>query len=408
MINAYRQLPRSVHIIFLAQIINKFGDFVFPFLTLYLTTKLGLSFAVAGVIVMVSSLAGIPGAFLGGKFADLLGRKKVYMAAQIIAGLSLVPCAVLKNSYLNIIFILLAVFFGGAVRPCINAMIADILPPERRQLGYSLNYLGINIGVALGPMVAGFLFNHSLSLLFSGDALTSLLAVGLVWRQVSEVNPKLSKVTLPEQESAESGSLLAALCKRPRVIILLLINILYGVVYNQNTFSLPIMMNSKFLDQGPSRFGLLMSVNALTVVFSTIWITGLTKKFRPINNLVLAGVLYTVGFGMIGEIKAFFLFVVSTVLWTFGEILMATNFGTYIANNSPRNYRARFSALSNISSSIGAALGTSLMGLYIGAMGIDSVWFFISIIAGIAAILMAALAVKTGKSRDQKVNLLEL
>ena len=408
MINAYRQLPRSVHIIFLAQIINKFGDFVFPFLTLYLTTKLGLSFATAGVIVMVSSLAGIPGAFLGGKFADLLGRKKVYLATQIIAGLSLIPCAVLKNSYLNVIFILLAVFFGGAVRPCINAMIADILPPERRQLGYSLNYLGINIGVALGPMVAGFLFNHSLSLLFGGDALTSLLAVGLVWRQVSEVNPKLPKVTLPEQESTESRGLLASLCKRPRIIILLLINILYGVVYNQNTFSLPIMMNSKFLDQGPSKFGLLMSVNALTVVFSTIWITGLTKKFKPINNLVLAGVLYTVGFGMIGEIKTFFLFVVATVLWTFGEILMATNFGTYIANNSPRNYRARFSALSNISSSIGAALGTSLMGLYIGAMGIDSVWFFISIIAGIAAIFMAALSIKTGKSRDQKVNLMGL
>lgn len=45
---------------------------------------------------------------------------------------------------------------------------------------------------------------------------------------------------------------------------------------------------------------------------------------------------------------------------------MVTNFGTYIANNSPRNYRPRFSALSNISSSIGGALGTSLMGVYIG------------------------------------------
>jgi MFS family permease len=356
---------------------------------------MGLSIETTGAIVMVASLVRIPGSLLGGKFADLLGRKKVYGLAQTIAGVLLLPCAFQKNSSINIICILLATFFNGAVRPSINSIIADILPPHKRQLGYSLNYLGINIGVALGPIVAGFLFNHSLPLLFIGDALTSFIAVILVLRYVREIVPFAAGVVVSEEEKDESGSIFKVLYKRPRIIVLLTINIIYSAVYNQGGFSLPIMLNHKFLAQGPEMFGWLMSINALTVVISTMWIANFTKRFKPINNLVLAGVLYAVGFGMIGEINTFSLFIVSTILWTFGEILMATNFGTYIANNSPRNYRARFSALSNISSAAGGALGTSLMGLYIGTMGINSVWQVVFVISCFSAILMFTLSINT-------------
>ncbi|WP_088227455.1 MFS transporter [Desulfosporosinus sp. FKB] len=395
LINDYRGLPKSIYIFFIVQIVNRFGDFVVPFLTLYLTQKLGLSFEATGVIVMVASLVRIPGSLFGGKFADLLGRKKVYVLAQTIAGVLLVPCALQNNSSINIICILLATFFNGAVRPSINSIIADILPPHKRQLGYSLNYLGINVGVALGPIVAGFLFNHSLPLLFLGDALTSFIAVTLVLRYVSEVNSISAEAAVTEEEKDESENIFKALYKRPHIIILLMIYIIYSAVYTQHRFSLPIMLDNTFLAQGPEKFGWLMSINALTVITSTMWITNITKRVKPIKNLGLAGVLYAIGFGMIGEIHTFFLFIISTILWTFGEILMATNFGTYIANNSPRNYRARFSALSNISNAIGGSLGTSLMGVYIGTKGVNSVWQIIFVISCLAAILMFTLSINT-------------
>lgn len=393
MINAYRGLPKSIYIFFVVQIINRFGDFVFPFLTLYLTKKLGLSFETTGVIVMGASVLRIPGSLLGGKFADQLGRKKVYILAQTLAGALLIPCAFLNNPSVIILCILFATFFNGAVRPSISSIIADLLPPHKRQLGYSLNYLGINIGVALGPIVAGFLFNHSLPFLFIGDALTSFIAVSLVIVYVTEINPLTSEVPITAEESEESGNLLKVLWRRPQIIILLVINIIYGAVYIQHGFSLPIMLDHRFLARGPEKFGLLMSINALTVIISTMWITNITKRYKPLTNLVLAGVLYAIGFGMIGEIKSFFFFVISTILWTWGEILMATNFGTYIANNSPRNYRARFSALGNISGAIGGALGTSLMGVYISLMGIKLVWPLIFAISCFSAILMLLLSI---------------
>lgn len=90
------------------------------------------------------------------------------------------------------------------------------------------------------------------------------------------------------------------------------------------------MLDHRFLAQGPEKFGLLMSINALTVIISTMWITNITKRYKPLTNLVLAGVLYAIGFGMIGEIKSFFFFVISTILWTWGEILMATKVHTLL------------------------------------------------------------------------------
>jgi MFS family permease len=404
MINAYRGLPKSIYIFFVVQIVNRFGDFVVPFLTLYLTRKLGLSFATTGLIVMVASVVRIPGSLLGGITADQLGGRKVYILAQTIAGILLIPCAFLKNPSVIIICIILSTFFNGAVRPSISCIIADLLPPNKRQLGYSLNYLGINFGVALGPIVAGFLFNHSLPLLFIGDALTSFIAVGLVIMHVPEVNPVTLEADITEEENDESGNLVQVLFKRPRIIILLLISIIYSAVYMQHRFSLPIMLDYKFLAQGPEKFGLLMSINALTVIILTMWVANITKRFKPLTNMVIAGVLYAIGFGMIGEINTFSLFIISTVLWSLGEILMATNFGVYIVNNSPRSHRARFSALGNLSSATGGALGTSLMGLYIGFIGINSVWHFIFVISCISAILMSLLSIYSSRKNQQQLS----
>lgn len=98
--NIYKGLPKGVYILFLVQVVNRFGDFVLPFMTLLLTEKLGLSFQVVGVIVMIESILSIPGAIAGGKFADQIGRKKTYIFAQTTAALALIPCAFITNPYI--------------------------------------------------------------------------------------------------------------------------------------------------------------------------------------------------------------------------------------------------------------------------------------------------------------------
>lgn len=382
--DTYRGLPRNMYIMFGATVINRFGDFVLPFLTMYLTIKLGLSVGIAGIIVMIASLIGIPASFLGGKFADEIGRKKTYLIVQGGAALFLIPCAFLHNPIPIVISLLISTFFHGAVRPPLNAIITDILPPHQRQMGFSLQYLGINLGVAVGPIVAGFLFNNFLPMLFIGDALTSFIAIFLIWKNVKEVSPdNLADTAYTEQEKKETGSTVNVLLRRPLIVIFLLVNILYSFVYSQHGFSLPLTTDEVFGSSGASRFGILMSVNAFTVLFCTVGITSITKHFKPMINITLAGIMYAVGFGMLGMVDSFYLFILSTVIWTLGEILVVTNFGVYLANHSPSNFRARFNAVGSFSSSIGAALGTSIAGKLLQYTELNDIWtitFVLSII----------------------------
>lgn len=389
---AYGKLPKSIHILFFAQVINRFGDFVLPFLTLYLTKKLGYSFEVAGIVAMITSLLAIPGSLLGGKLADQIGRRKTYLIAQSLAGICLLPCSFVKSPELVVVFLLLSNFSNAAVRPSISAIVADILEPNERQLGYSLIYLGINLGASLGPVVAGFLFNNHLPLLFIGDAVTSFIAVGLVYFNIKETNPVHQKeVRNTSIETEESGNIITVLWRRPQILVFLAIDIAYTFAYAQQKFSLPLMLEDIFKDKGPENFGYLMSINAFTVIVMTVFLISATKRFKPLINIIMAGLLYAIGFGMIGKIHSFALFSVATVLLTIGEILIATNQGVYIANNSPKNFRARFNSITALSRASGTALGTSLMGKYIGIAGVRAVWPLTAGIAGMAAIFMLML-----------------
>jgi len=384
--NAYRGLPKSIYVIFFAQMINRFGDFVMPFLSLFLVKRLGLSYQSAGIAVMINSLSTIPGSFAGGKIADHLGRRKTYAAFQLSAAACLFTCAFTDNPQLVIILVCLSSFFNGGVRPIISAIITDVLPADKRKMGFSLSYLGINLGVSMGLLVAGFLFNHYIPLIFIGDAFTSLLAVLLVMFNIKESLPDNSEDKgISSDERSEEGNVFSVLWRRPKIMVFLLINIILNLVYVQHTFSLPMMLDHVFGSSGAGNFGILMSFNAVTVISMTMLLTQVTRKWKSLSSIASAGFLYAVGFGMITFIESMPMYVISTFIWTCGEIMLVTNFGVYIANNTPQNYRARFNAVTSLSWSIGAALGTSLIGRYMDRFSVESVWpllFFLSLLGG--------------------------
>jgi MFS family permease len=367
------------------------GGFVVPFLTLYLTEKLKMNIEIIGIIVTISSLLIVTGSILGGMLADKVGRKKTYILAQTTSALTLIPCAFIENPSIIIFLILISTFFNGAVRPALNALVVDLLPPDKRNAGFSLEYLGINIGAAFGPMIAGFLFNNHLKLFFLGDSLTSLIVVCIALIYIEETKSKVISENLVFKEKKESGSTLQAILKRPKIVIFLFIYIIYDIAYTQSNFSLPLQLNKIYASKISEIFGLLTSINAFTVILLTLVITNLTKKNSSLMNISMAGVFYALGFGMIGITHYFPLLVVSTVLWTMGEILTCTNISTYLANNSPANFRARFSALTCISWAIGATLGTSVMSKYIHLMGINAVWTLIFVLSIIASFFILML-----------------
>ena len=94
----YRGLPKPVYALFLATVVNGVGIFVFPFLALFLTERLGWPTLRAGNFMMLATTAYVPGTLIGGRLADRVGRKKVMLVSQALAGLAFVPCGFLGAS----------------------------------------------------------------------------------------------------------------------------------------------------------------------------------------------------------------------------------------------------------------------------------------------------------------------
>ncbi len=401
-INLYSGLPRSIYILFVVRMVNVMGNFVYPFLTLFLTDRMGLSATEAGTYFIFSAISQSLGALLGGKLTDLWGRKKLIVFFQGTAAICFVPCAFLGNSLLVPMLLIICGFFSGAAQPANSAMVADLTNKENRAKAFSLLYLGINIGFAIGPMIAGFMYKNYTSWIFLGNAISILLSLILLVLFVEETMPtreKIEKVSCDNNaEAAESGGLLRVLFKRPVLLMFILVRMINQLIYSTIGFSIPIQLREVFgQDSGPMYFGIIMSFTGLVVVVFTIPATKLTMKNKPLTNIAVASLLYGVGFGMLGYIDLFWLYFVSAFIYTFGEILDVTNSGVYVANNSPITHRGRFNSIISLVSTAGSAFGPFVWGSFMDSHGLHTLWivcFGLGVFSGILMLFLRLFEIK--------------
>jgi len=397
----YRGLPKPLYTLFFVTVVNSVGIFVFPFLTLYLTGRLGMSQGDAGSFMFLISMVYIPGNFIGGKLADKLGRKRLMVVTQIISAALYIPCGFAAFSEFVPWLILASVFFDGLTDPARSAMMMDLTTPDNRRTAFSLTYLGHNLGFAMGSLIAGFLFEHASSWLFWGNALAVFAATLIVGIKVPETKPTQQQIDATigsgSTEEAHKGTLVQALMSRPFLIIFTMITTWYGFVYAQHRFALPLQAKAVFGVGGAAIFGSFMTLNAVLVIFLSTPVMALSRKWKPINSVALAGLFYAVGFGMIGLARNIWLFYLSTILWTLGEIVNATNEGAYVANHTPISHRGRFQAVLPFIGGLGWMISPPVIGKLIDATGLGTVWPLVGAVAGISAGLLWLL----GKVEDR-------
>jgi len=358
---------------------------------------------------MISAIVGIPGSFIGGFLADRLGRKKVMIFFQSLAALGFASCAFLGFSMMVPWMLILSSFFGSASQPANSAMVADLTNEENRKRAFSLLYLGINVGFSVGPLIAGFLYNNYIKWIFLGDAITTLLSLLLVMIYVEESKPSEDKMieskNTDSDERAEEGSLLKVLIRRPGLLAFTFIFTLYGFVYVQHSYSIPLQLSKLFGEEkAGSMFGIIMASNGIIVLLFTTIVTSLTVKIKPVINIAISGVLFGLGFGATYFANNYIYIWGLTFLWTIGEILETTNAGVYIANHTPMSHRGRFNSILPIIMGSGFAVGPYLTGGYIERFGVKMVWPATFIIAILASLGMYGLYLGEKKKDIKNIN----
>lgn len=398
MIDQYKGLPREVYVILVARIISAMGMFVYPFLTLFLSSRIGFSETKIGVFMLVISLSYIPAAMIGGKLADHFNRKTTYLVAMLLSDIALLAAGFQSDSFSVVYWLILSFFFMNMSMPILAAMMMDLTAPSNRQESFSLTYLGINIGGAIGPMLAGLLFENHTAWIFFGEALLNLVALTLIFFLIKDTKPDeatLAAIATDASRSSEvasSETLLRVLLRSPLLLFFAACASVLAFGYSQVSFMLPLQMEDIFgIGDGARYFGMLFSLNCIVVVIGTPFLVLFTKRNSPIANMAVSGVLYMIGFGLYATTERLLLFAFFVVIWTCGEIVSATNTGVYIANHSPVTHRARFQSIFDIIQGTGRAIGPLVIGYYLIAHTIPEAWILVAILCLFASIALYGL-----------------
>ena len=387
----YNGLNSSIYLLFAVRIINRFGDFVQLLLVLILTGKLGMDSHEAGFFISLTLVATMVGQLTAGVIADKLARKHVLVFCQLMVSVSYLVCALVISSGVTSLVplvILLGSPFRGATAPITNAMVADFSEDKDRSRAFSLLYLGTNIGIAIGPVAAAFLYGYSIPLLFGGSSLLLLFSTTLLMAKL----PLVKGDVYGNASEKIPGGFLLSLVKNKVLMLFLLFFSLYNLTYQQNTFALPLQFSHYFGDNlGAKRFGILMTVNALTVLVTTPFITKITSSRGQLKNMALAMLFYVVGYGAYAFCLHLPVFLVATFIWTLGEILMATNANVFLNAFAPPRYRTRFNALAHIAGGAGSALAPTLGGLLLLSYSYSFLWVLMALICLALAVMYLSL-----------------
>ncbi len=152
-----RTFPRQFWLLTLGIFIYLIGvESAYPFETLYLNGRLGVTMTTVGLILGVTVLAGLPFQIVGGALTDRLGRRPVLFFG--VAGSAALYAAFgLAHDLTQLVaFIAWEAAFGWPMYlTASNAMIADLTPLERRTEAFGITRVALNAGMVVGPLLAG-------------------------------------------------------------------------------------------------------------------------------------------------------------------------------------------------------------------------------------------------------------
>jgi MFS family permease len=171
------RLPREVYVLELGALVNAFGNgVVLPFLLIYLHNVRGIPFGLAGTAAAVQSAAALASGFLGGTLSDRIGAKRVLLGSLAVMTVAFALMPLIRTAWEAFAIYTLWGVGSGSFWPSQSALLAGLTPATRRAPAYALQRLAMNVGVALGGVVAGLIASvghpRTFTVLFAIDCVT--------------------------------------------------------------------------------------------------------------------------------------------------------------------------------------------------------------------------------------------
>ncbi len=368
----YRTYPRQFWLLFWGMLLNSTGaSMVWPFLLLYVSKKLDLPLTTIASLLTISTIASVIASFVAGQIADRVGRKGVMVVSLFVDALNFLLLA-RADSYAEFAILLAMRGFSNPLyRVGADAMLADLIEPEKRVDAYALTRMVTNAGVAIGPAIGGFAAGISYNLSFLGAAIglgSFAMLLALFAKETLQKNGEQVK----SQEHEAWGGYLVIL--RDRIFILFIALLAFGWITASLIWQIMPYYANTYFGVPEKNYGWIPTTNAAMVVFLQVAVTQLTRRFLPPRMAALGMFFYAVGNGLVFFATGFWGFWVSMVVITIGELIVVPTSNTYVANLAPADMRGRYMSIYGLVHMIGIGVGPVFGGLLNDNFGPPSIW----------------------------------
>ena len=372
--NLYREYRRSFWILVGASFIDRLGGaLLFPFFALYITEKFNVGMTEVGILFGLFSLSSLMGSFLGGALTDRVGRRRMMIFGLLASSFSTLLMGFIDSLQVFYVLALISGIFTDVAGPAHQAMVADLVPEQKRAEGFGIMRVAFNLAVVIGPVIGGLMAARSYQLLFVTDAIISTITAGIVYFFLRETKPQPRSDAKPETVAATFKGYGRVLRDRTFMLFVFMC-ILMGLVYMNMNTTLGVFLRDVYAVPA-SGYGALLSINAMMVVLLQFPISHRVTDRPPLLMMAFGTALYAVGFGMYGIVSSSAAFVLAMVIITLGEMIVSPVAQSLVARFAPEDMRGRYMAIFGISWSIPFMIGPLLAGLILDNLNPNLLWY---------------------------------
>ncbi len=285
-----------------------------------------------------------------GTFADKYGFRKAFsfaffvmMIGYFLIGAAGTPLLSGLSGIIPLFWLMTLIFIFTAIgesliKPSVLGTIALSATPQNKSLGYAIYYTLVNVGGAVGPVVA-YIFREQLGIesVYMVSATTcGLMFLGTLIFYKSPPAQNIGDQPPLKTKLAEMAKVLA----NARFMVFLLIFSLYWVMFWQIFVIIPLYVHDFIAANAP--FELIASVDAFAIILFQVIVNRMSKKLPTITAIVIGFAISSLTWLVIAINPTIPMMVAGVVVWSIGEMTQAPRYYEYVADQAPKGQEALF------------------------------------------------------------------
>jgi MFS family permease len=383
-LDTLRATPRAVRYLLGGMLINQVGAFVQTFLVLFLVEK-GFSTGQAGLALGAYSLGAVVGTLVGGELTHRVGPRGTIAGAMATSAalVASVPSLATPGRFPAVLVVVTAAGAATqAYRPAASALLSDLMPGPHRVMAFSMMRIALNVGAALGPLLAALLILVDWNLLFWVDGVTAfayaLLAVFLLPRPQPAVEAGGAGGARAPGEAAGPGY--GAMLTDVRFLVYLASMALSALVYIQFFTTLPLKIAAE--DRPTALYSAALALSSIVLVTCELAVTSRVRRWPPSVAGGLGTTLFGLGLALFAAPGSAAVVLAGTVVFVTGLMIGGPTVWAHPAK-APAAIKGRYIGASQAVFGLGSAAGPALGVLAWQTVG-NGVWLLCAVLGAVA------------------------